>query len=229
MAQIKKDNSKEMTSLFPDLKPGDRIYKVIKTYIFPDLEQMGFKMTKSPLTINRTIGDFEQQISFQKNKWNGGKVVVAFSPSFSVNLTTYEKWHIDRYGTMPLNTTIGFNRAEYIQKWGKKYFNDGWYDLAKIDNTQIVKTLKANILKSGLPYLNALSDLKGAIAYTMGQNSYYYKTPMLFDFALMLNEKRQAEEILNWFNNFKESSGRIFGEDTLREVEIRQQLFNIWA
>lgn len=220
MSRLTENNLKDRKYLFSDLKPGDRIYKVIKTYVFPDLEVIGFKMNKSTLTISRSVGDFIQEIDFQKNKWNKGNEVVSFSPSFSVKLKTYEKWHEHKYGTTPV-FAIGYERAEYIQKWTKKHFEDGWYDLAKIDNNEIVKTLKINIIKRGIPYLNALSSLQGAIDFTIGQNR-YYKAPMLFDLALMLNDKSQAQKILNWFNEFKDNSDKKFREDTLKDIEIRK-------
>jgi hypothetical protein len=224
MSRLAENNLKDRKYLFSDLKPGDRIYKVIKTYVFPDLEEIGFKMNKSTLTISRHVGDFIQEIDFQKNKWNKGNEVVSFSVSFSVKLKTYEKWHEHKYGTASV-FAIGHERAKNIQKWTKKHFEDGWYDLAKIDNHEIVKTLKINVIKKGIPYLNVLSSLQGAIDFTIGQNR-YYKAPMLFDLALMLNDKSQAQKILSWFNEFKDNSGKKFREDTLKDIEIRKMILD---
>jgi len=220
---------KDKKYLFADLKPGDRIYKVIETYIFPDLEKIGFKMSKSTLSLTRKVGDFKQEIYFAKNKWNSGNEVVSFDPQFSVTSTMYVKWHKSKYGTEPVNASILGTRAHYIPNWTNEYFQDWWYDLAKDDNNEIIKILKINIDKNGLPYLNALSDKQSVIDFIIGQNSYYYKAPMLFDFAIMLNDKNQAEKILKWFNDYKNNSESNFHANTLRDVEIRQEVLNNWV
>jgi hypothetical protein len=214
--------------LFSDLKPADRIYKVIETCIYPDLEKIGFKLNKSA-TLSRKVGDFKQEIYFAKNKYNQGNEVVSFDPHFNVTSTTYVKWHKKTYGTEPMNEYVLGSSAHYVPNWSHEYFKDWWYDLAKDKNLDIVNALKNNINKAGLPYLNALADKQGAIDYILEQNSYYYKAPMLFDFAFMLNDKKQAEKILHWFNNYKNSTGTIFQADTLKAVKLRQEVLNNWA
>jgi hypothetical protein len=52
---------------------------------------------------------------------------------------------------------------------------------------------------------------------------------MLFDFALMLNDKNQAGKILTWFNDYKNNSESNFQANTLKDVEIRQEILNNWA
>ena len=219
----------EKKYLFPDLKPGDRIYKVIETYIYPDLEKIGFVMSRSSLSLTRKVGDFKQEIYFAKNKWNNGSEVVSFDPHFSVTSSKYVKWHKNKYGTEPINDYILGTRAHYIPNWTHEYFEDWWYDLAKDDNYEIVKVLRNNIDKNGLPYLNALSDKQAVIDFILGQNSYFYKAPMLFDFAYQLNDRIQAEKILRWFNDYKNSSESNFQTDTLRDIKIRQEILNNWA
>lgn len=215
--------------LFPDLNPGGRIHRIIETYIFPDLEKIGFKMSKSSLTIKRKVGDFEQEIYFAKNKRNQGNELVSFDPHLSVKSKAYVKWHKNKYGTEPMNEYILRTRAHYIPNWNHTYFESWWYDLVEHDNNDIVKALNDNINKNGLPYLNTLSDRQSTINFIMGQNSYYYKAPMLFDFAFMLNDKMQAENILTWFNDYKIAADSNFQTDTLRDVAIRQEVLNNWV
>src|ERR1035437_4262904 len=123
--------------LFTDLKAGDRIDKVIETYIFPDLEKLGFKLSKSkPLKITRSINDFEQEIFFQKCKDNGTELV-AFLPHFSVRCKTYKKWHKNKYGIETRykkedDLILGYKaHAHDIPGWTNDYFGALWYDLTK--------------------------------------------------------------------------------------------------
>jgi hypothetical protein len=127
-----------------------------------------------------------------------------------------------------MNDFVLGTRAHYIPNWTHEYYQDWWYDLAKDDNYEIVMYLKVNIEKNGLPYLNALSDKQSAIDFIIGQNSYYFKAPMLFDFALMLNDRKQAERILQWFNDNKNNTESNFQPNTLKDIEIRHEILNNW-
>jgi len=86
------ESTSDMKILYPELKSGDRIYKIIQEYIFPDLKKIGFKLTKSPLAITRKVGEYEQTIYFRKNKNNFNNEVVAFFPGFQVTSKGYVKW-----------------------------------------------------------------------------------------------------------------------------------------
>lgn len=223
------NRDKVTNQLHADLKSGDRIHAIIQEYIFPDLEKIGFKLAKSPLTIKRKVGDFVQEIYFQKNKYNSGSDVVSFLPHFNVTSKVYVKWCKDKYGVEPINEYIKGASANYIPNWDKKYFDGGWYDFATHDNLEIVKAFKDNINNKGLPYLNVLSDKQSAIDYIMRQNLFYYTAPMLFDFAFMLNDKALAEKILKWFMDYKNSSDNNWQDFTLRDIANRQEALNNWA
>ncbi len=214
--------------LFPDLKPGERIYKVIETFIYPDLQKIGFKMNKSSLSINRKVGDFKQVIYFAKNKYNSGNEVVSFDPHFSVTSRFYVKWHKKNYGVEPINDSIYGSRAHYLPNWNHEYFNDWWYDLAIDNNKEIVKVLKSNIENNGVPYLNILSDKRSAIDFIMSKSK-YYKAPMLIDFAFMLEDKMLAEKILTWFSEYANSTDNELNERILNDISIRTELINNWA
>lgn len=225
MTKILLDNRQ----LYTDLKPGDRIFKIIHKFIRPDLEKIGFKMSKSQLYLKRTLPDFEQHISFSKNKWNQGNTVVSFDPQFLVTSRTYKKWHKKKYNTdRDSGDIIGGNRAYYVPNWTNEYFKDWWYDLAKDDNYEIIKVLKANIENSGLPYLDTLSNWQTAIAFIKSEGR-YYNAPMLYDFSQILNDKKQAAEILDWFDTAKRNRDLNFSETILKDIEIRRTELNNWA
>ena len=182
-------------------------------------------MSKSNLSISRKVGDFKQEIYFAKNKYNNGNEVVSFDPHFSVTSRFYVKWHKDKYGTEPMNDSIHGTRAHYVPNWTHEYFKDWWYDLAIDNNKEIVKVLQSNIENNGLPYLNGLSDRKSAIDFIM-TNEFYYKAPMLIDFAFMLDDNKLAEKILKWFLDYKQKSETEFQEKTLNDISLREKLIN---
>jgi len=219
---------KNQETLFPELKPGERIYKVIEKFIYPDLEEIGFKLIKSSPSMTRKVDDFKQEIWFAKNKWNSGNKVVSFDPHFSVRSSFYVRWHKKKYQIEPVNDLILGTRAHYVPNWNHDYFQQWWYDLAVDNNRGIVKALKLNIEQHGLPYLNTLSDKRSAIKFIM-DNSFYYKAPMIFDFALMLEDKTLAQKIMKWFDDFFQSTEKEFNERTLEDISIRNNLIKNWA
>lgn len=222
------ESSNDKTFLYPELKSGDRIYKIIQEYIFPDLEKIGFKLSKSPLAITRKVGEYEQTIYFSKNKNNYNNEVVAFFPQFQVTSKAYVKWCKDRYGVEPINENIMISSPDYITNWNHDYFFGGYYNFAKDDNVAIVKAIKENIDKIGLPYLDTFCDNQSAINYILESNREFHLAPMLFDFAVMLGDKLQAEKILKWHFDFKNKFTDSLREDTLRDVANRQKALDNW-
>ena len=50
--------------LYPELELRERIARIVKNHILPELESEGFQYVKSDMKIKRKVGDFEQEISF---------------------------------------------------------------------------------------------------------------------------------------------------------------------
>ena len=220
--------NEDLFFLFPELKSGERIYKIINTYIFPELENLGFKMSKSNLSIYRKIGEFKQEIYFSKNRYNNGYDEVSFVPQFNITSTQYVKWHKSIYGIEPLNNIILYENANYLNNWNIKYFKDGWYNLATYNNQEIIKYLSQNIDQNGLPFLDMATDKNKIINYVI-ENSIYYKAPMIFDFAFTLNQKDLAIFILDWFNKYKTENKAEFMDETLLNLKKRSELLNNWV
>ena len=220
--------NEDLFFLFPELKSSERIYKIINSYIFPELENLGFKMSKSSLSIYRKIGEFKQEIYFSKNKYNNGYDEVSFEPQFNITSTQYIKWHKSIYGLEPLNNIILYESANYLNNWNKKYFIDRWYNLAIDNNQEIIKYLSQNIDQIGLPFLDMATDKNKIINYVI-ENSFYYKAPMIFDFAFTLNKKELAIFILDWFNKYKTENKAEFMDDTLINLKKRTELLNNWV
>ncbi|WP_396155667.1 hypothetical protein [Flavobacterium macrobrachii] len=200
----------------PELKPSLRIEKLLIEFILPEIEQYGFKYLKSEMSFKRNCGEFVNEISFQKNKWNGGNEVCAFKPIlsiYSVELPKYLKTSKD-------NNRSGFlgGSVEYIDGWSTKYF-DGYYDLAKEDNFKVIEILNENLLKIGIPYFESFKTYKELVDHYIKNEKRYYMTPSLFNLCEMHNDKEKAESILNWFLDFQENSKKEFHQDTLDRIE----------
>lgn len=217
----------EKTFLYSDLKPGDRIYKIIEEYIYPDLKNKGFKLKKSPLSLTRTLGQFGHTIHFQKDKRNSDNFKAAFDISFGVTFTSYKKWHQKRYDKLTINEVFAGESGRYIENWSNDFTSSFWYDLAQTDNIKIINVLKNNINNYGLKYLDSYSDFQTSIDTLKGKNI-FYQTPLLYDFCVFLNDKKQASEILTWFDNAKLSELN-FNADTLEKVELRKNDISNWV
>lgn len=215
--------------LFPELTPSERIRKIIEVYIFPDLEKLGFKMHKSTLSMTRKVGEFKQEIHFPKNKRNQGNETVMFDLIFNVSFPKYTKWHLQTYHTEPKNDGVAGARACYIANWKKDLFENSWYDLVQNDNTKIVELVKFNILNSGIDYFESYSTKQKTIRTTLATESHFYRCPLLFDFALMENDKEQAEKIIRWFDDFASKKESDFNKDLVENVKVRKQRLEVWS
>jgi len=218
----------EKTFLYSDLKAGDRIYKIIDEFIYPDLKDKGFKLKKSPLSLIRTLGQIEHTIHFQKNIHNSGNYKAAFDVSFHISFKSYKTWHLEKYNKSIINEAVAWQKAgRDIPNWSNDFTSSLWYDLAQTDNVKIIDVLKNNIMNYGLKYLDSYSDFQTSIN-TIKENNHFYQTPLIYDFCLFLNDKKQAAEILTWFDNAK-LSGLTFNSDILENVELRKNDISNWV
>ena len=215
------DASKDNNQLYSDLSPTDRVPKIITEYIFPPLEEQGFRILNSGLSIKRNFNQFIQEIWFSRSKWNTGSSICAFTPHFEVILKGYEKWHLSRYEIKPLNNFFFGRTALYLEDWNKELYDSNDYDLAKDNNFRIIKLLNENIAKCGLSFLNTLSNYKTAVDF-ITKNEHYFLAPKLVDICLMDNDPYQAEEVLKWFRNYERTGESEFMELTIKDIEVRE-------
>jgi len=108
--------------------------------------------------------------------------------------------------------------AEYIDGWSTTYY-DGYYNLARDDNFKIIETLKENLLKIGIPYFDYFKSYKELVDHFIINEKRYYMTPNLFNLCEMNKDKERAENILNWFIKFQETTKKEFHQDTLESIE----------
>ncbi len=209
----------------PDLKPSLRIEKLLIEFILPEIEQLGFTYLKSEMCFKKTNGEFVNEISFQKNKWNGGNDVCAFKPIlsiYSVELPKYLKTSKENKRDWFLGGSV-----EYIDDWSSDYF-DSYYDLAKDDNFKIIETLKNNIVNIGLPYFDSFKTYSELVDHYIKYEKRYSMAPSLFDLCEMNNDKGKALNILNWFLNFQKTTQKEFHQDTLDKIESCKLRLKNW-
>lgn len=216
MFKFFKSKREKINFYHPELKPSLRIEKLLLEFIFPEIEPLGFKYLKSEMCFKRTYGEFVNEISFQKNKWNSGNDVCNFKPILSVYSVELPK-HLKITKESKRSWFLG-GSVEYIDGWSANYF-DGYYNLAKYDNFKIAETLKENLIQTGIPYFERIKTYKELVDYYIKNEKRYYMAPSLFDLCEMNNDKEKAESILNWFLNFQKNSGKEFHQDTLDRVE----------
>lgn len=215
------NDNKTKTQLYPDLSPTDRIPRIIQEFVFPSLEEKGFKILKSGLSIRRIVDTYQQEIWFSKSKWNVANEICAFTPHFSVKIKNYKKWHLREYGERPLNDFLEGHAANYIDGWNTDLFDCDEYDLSRDNNLQIIKLLNQNIVNCGIPFLEQFSNYKSAFEYLM-KSERYYIAPKMIDLCFMQKDFVMAKEIVNSFRNYKQTGESDFMESTLKEMSQRE-------
>lgn len=208
-----------------ELKPNERIEKILLDFIYPYLEPLGFKFIKSEFCFLRSNGDFDNVISFQKNKWNKANEVCAFKPL----LTIYSS-ELPKYLGISKNEKRSWflgDSVEYIEGWSNKYF-DGYYDLAAYDNFDLIESFKNDLLNIGVTYFNSYTTYTDIINHYLHNEKKYYMAPHLFDLCQMKQNKESAVSILNWFEGFKNNTSKEISQETLKEIELREAKLKNW-
>ena len=214
---------RKRNQLYPNLNPTERIPAVIREYVFPELEHIGFRIMKSGLSIKNEENQFRQEIWFSKSKWNIGNEICSFTPHFAVPISSYNKWHEKQYGEKPLNDVLEAHAANYIDGWQDDLFDGNDYDLAKDDNHRIVELLLENITKSGLRFLAARSNHSTAVDFLV-KKEHYFIAPKMIDICLMHEDIKLANEVLTWFRNYERRGKSDFMESTLSDMNHRENL-----
>ena len=211
------------------MNPSENVRRFIEEKLYPDLEKLGFKFSAKSLTIYRRVGNFNQEIHFPKHKRNEGDEVVKFDLIFNITFPGYKKFHKQEYGIEALNEGVAGNRAIDIQNWNLTFYETGWYDLAVVNEKDLKESIISNILGPGIDFLNAYSTPEKAIKTTFLSKSYYFRCPLLFDLAFILQNKELATDILKWYDDYMLSGDKTMNENTQKNVEIRKLKLKEWV
>lgn len=211
---------------YADLKPGDRIRKLVEEYVEPELSKIGFKLLKSKLTFKRKVGEFTQEIYFAKNQRNFGDTVVSFWTILSVESNFYVKWHEDTYGFKPMNEFICSWYDSHIETWNSEFWNGEQYDLTEFDNDKLMVDLTKNILNIGIPLLNKVSDWESAADYQMSNQRFGFISK-IFDFYVLADKKEKAIESLKMAEEYFKSVADV-PKERFEEIKIKKSLVQKW-
>jgi len=78
--------------------------------------------------------------------------------------------------------------------------------------------------------MNNFSDKQSTINYALEEGRFlHFLAPILFDYAVMLDNKELAKKILKWFLDFKSNNEDFWREDTLRDIANRQKALDNWV
>ena len=212
-----KQNEKQVNILYSELPSSERIGKFVENLIFPNLEKLDFKFSKSSLEFTRKVGDFKQTIFFRKSRQNSGEVVQQFEIIFTVECTTYKKWFEKEYSEkFPNDYRISnctlWASHEAIPNWGESFYSTGWYDLVQQDNSEIFSEINQKLTAVAIPYMNQFSNFETAIDATL-TNDLFTKTGMILDFCQMNNLPSKALEIKDWYQEKVLDKNIILNED----------------
>ena len=190
---FKKNTRSTETKLYADLKPGERILKIFTEHIVPLMNENGFVFKKKEFSFIKKFDSFTQHIHVRKSKWNQRGEVCSFSLTFMVNSEFYSNWLKETYGN-EVGGTVWYIEQPFWDVWTKDH-NSG-YDLEAHDNLEILEDLKYNLTELCFPFMNNISDFKGAADFLYS----FYESPvwelMIVDFYFIAGEKDLALKVL---------------------------------
>ncbi len=190
-----------MKLYFSELKPNERILKILEDFLNPFLEKHNFKFSKSQKQFKRKNGFFENHISFYSNRHNDGISIVEFQIYITIHSPEYYKWEKKYYNLSeksPENVICG-NLFFGFDNWTLNFADEIWYNLAEFDNEKLVNEILYNIENSSFPYFEKYNSLSnGIIELTKDVNEGNFNK--IFDFLLIEDENKKAVEFFEEHN-----------------------------
>ena len=191
---------KRINHIYSDLKPAERIDKLLFEYVFPTLESKGFKYLKSKREFKKKNDFFNFHISWYGRKYNKGNVSVEFDIFINSFSPKYRKWETEFYQLdKNWGNAIDGTRVDYIEGWDKEYYNLGWYDLVKYDNKKLMEKVKENVENAGFRFLEHFISFDSAIKKLKEYPIRHFEK--IIDFYLIQDKWQEAYD---FFENNKE-------------------------
>lgn len=185
--------------LYRDLKPRDRIIKIIEAHILPEISFLGYTFVKSRMQLERKIGDFKQIVWFRTNSKNYRDEVVEFAIHLNVENEEYSNIIRNTYAFLhdyysDNNTFIGAD-VNYLDDWQKER-NEYWYSLHLDDNMKIVSEIIKNIVSTTSTYLDENSTFEKSLEYRFNKfNSLDYVGLLWIPDILILSKELGKQNI----------------------------------
>lgn len=225
MFNLFKPKKNEIDLIYPEVEVSKRINKIVENFILPKIEHLGFKLLKSELKFVRNVGDFKQTIYIKKSITNYTDVAIKFKLIFIVEYVKYKKWFEKKYNEKlsndyRINDNTLWATHDDIPNWGETLYSKGWYDLLSRNNYEIVNEINDKLVNIAIPYIDEFSDMESAIEKNINLER-FTKTAMLLDFCEIINNRKKAIEIRDWYkSNVVENSIQL-NEEVIIEIEKR--------
>lgn len=154
----------KVNHLYAEMKPGDRIAKLMVEFVFPKLEQQGFKYIKSGRGFKKTNEFFDFHVSWSTRKFNYGNTIVEFDVAISVSSLKYRKWEKEFYNLEKIwGDGFDGSSVDYIEGWDKEFYKQGWYNLVKYNNARLMNKVSENVMTAGFAYFEKYATIDSAI------------------------------------------------------------------
>lgn len=161
--------------LFRDLKPRDRIVKIIETYILPEISYLGYSFVKTKMQLERNVGSFKQIVWFRTTRKNYKDEVVEFAIHLKVENEEYSRirktydYSPDYYYHND-NSNLAFiaETVDNLSEWENQR-DEYWYSLHLNDNIEVVNEIIKNIVSTTSTYLDENSDFEKSLAFRVNK------------------------------------------------------------
>lgn len=191
------------------MKPRDLINSLIQEYLIEELTSIDFSFKSRTTEFVRKRGDFTQFLYFALSKWNESDKIVDFWTIWTVESKFYLKWHLSNWHSEPLNHIVASSYGQHLPNWDKSIDNGNQYELMNVELKKAFLNLKDNIIKVGIPFLNANSDWIN-IANKIVEEKRYGFFDKASDYYRISNYDNKADEILkiaiNYFEKHNEKN-----------------------
>lgn len=218
-------NRHKVKHLYSDMKPGDRIAKLMVEFVFPQLEQKGFKYIKSTREFKKTNEFFDFHIGWYTRKFNHGNTIVEFDMYINLFSPKYRKWEMEFYNLEKnWGSSIDGTRVDYIEGWSKEFYNQGWYDLVKYDNAAVMKKVSENVMTAGFNFFEKYSTFDTAINELKRYHVKNFET--IVDLYIIQDKYEEALDFFDKHNEwFEERLKSVQFEYHAQFVDNRKELY----
>lgn len=240
---------KNHVQLYPELKPKERIDKLMVEFLNPILEPKGFKFLKSTRVFKKKGDFFDFHIRVFNNHHNFGNRIVSFGLDFRIQSLKYRRWETEYYD-LKKNLRTNFKSVDLVKNnlskpvnvkgpiklkgWDETYYSGGFFDLVEHDNKKLMENIVSNIENAGFNYFDNYTSLDSAINKL--KEFPVANLERIVDFYILQNKWKEAFDFFESNKQWHEEHEKAEGGDpnsqysTSRKVpfEMRKEKLNNW-
>jgi len=176
------------------MNPKELLSLYIENYLVDELQNLGFRYSKSVPKFSRIKGDFELTFSFSRSKWNSENDC-EFWTIWEVKSKAYTKWYKEQWGSKPVSNTIAGEVEWNIPGWTRDVIKHFQLTNSKDDEAEFNEFIN-NVINVGIPYYTKISDWNIAAEHASQKGTVLYHK--VCDFYLISGQKEKAKEILEF-------------------------------